>query len=206
LRLSSKLIAHGFQASKAYTSLFFYNHWNIHVFVLVSFDDIIIVSSLDQATKVLLQDLQKEFALKDLGDLHYFLGIEVTKMKNGLQLNEEKYASDLLKKVGMSNCKSIATPLSTGEKLSLDEGTPLGINDAINYSSIVWALQYLTLTRPDIVFPVNKVCQFLHAPATVHWAAVKRILRYAKHTTKLGIMIQKSDSTLVNAFSDIDWT
>jgi hypothetical protein len=94
------------------------------VFLLVYVDDIIIASSSEQATKALLQDLQKEFALKDLGDLHYFLGIEVTKIKNGLLLTQEKYASDLLQRVGMSNCKPVATPLSTSEN-SLHEGTLL---------------------------------------------------------------------------------
>jgi hypothetical protein len=63
----------------------------------------------------------------------------------------------------------------------------------------------LTLTRPDIAFSVNKVCQFLHAPTTVHWAAVKRILRYIKQCTRLGLNIHRSTSTLVSAFSDADW-
>jgi hypothetical protein len=74
------------------------------------------VRSSEQATKALLQDLHKEFALKDLGDLHYFIGIEVTKVKNGLLLTQEKYASDLIKRVGMLNWKLVATPLSTSEK------------------------------------------------------------------------------------------
>jgi hypothetical protein len=132
--------------------LFFYNHESTHIFVLVYVDDIIVASSSDQATQALLLDLQKEFSLKDLDNLHYFLGIEVTKKKNGLLLTQEKYASDLLKRVGMSNCKPVATPLSTSEKLSLYEGTPLGSHDATNYRSVVGALQYLTLTRPDIAF------------------------------------------------------
>jgi hypothetical protein len=167
-RLSSKLVALGFQASKADTSLFFYSQGNIHMFVLVYVDDIIVASSSEQATKAFLQDLHDEFALKDLGELHYFIGIEVTKAKDGLILSQEKYASDLLKKEGMSDCKPVATPLSTTEKLSLHEGTVLGENDSTKYRSIVGALQYLTLTRPDIAFPVNKVCQFLHSPTTIH--------------------------------------
>jgi hypothetical protein len=107
--------------------------------------------------------------------------------------------------VGMLNYKSVASPLSTSEKLSIHEGTPLGAKDATNYRSVVGVLQYWTLTRPDIVFPLNKVCQFLHAPTTVHWAVVKRILRYVKQSSKLGLKIRKSDSTLVSAFSDADW-
>jgi hypothetical protein len=132
--------------------MFFYNHGNTHVFILVYVDDIIVVSSSEQATKALMWDLQKEFAIKDLGDLHYFLGIEVAKKRDGLLLTQEKYASDLLKRVGMSDCKPIATPLSTSETLSSYEGTPLGPNDATNYRSVMGALQYLTLTRPDIAF------------------------------------------------------
>jgi hypothetical protein len=98
----------------------------------------------------------------------------VSKVPGGIVLSQDKYASDLLKKVGMSECKPIATPLSTSEKLSLHEGSLLGPNDATHYRSIVGALQYLTLTRPDIASSVNKVCQFLHAPTTVHWTTVKK--------------------------------
>jgi histone deacetylase 1/2 len=120
-------------------------------------------------------------------------------------LTQEKYASDLLKRVGMSDCKPVSTPLSTSEKLSLYEGILLDPEDATRYRSIVRALQYLTLTRPDIAFSVNKVCQFLHAPTTAHWAAVKRILRYIKQCIRLGLKIHMSTSTLVTAYSDADW-
>jgi hypothetical protein len=63
----------------------------------------------------------------------------------------------------------------------------------------------LTLTKPNIAFPVNNICQFLHSPTIVHWAPVKRILRYVRHTTKLGLKIQKTDCTIGSAFSDVDW-
>jgi histone deacetylase 1/2 len=204
-RLSAKLVALGFKRSKADTSLFFYSKGGITMFVLVYVDDIIVASSTENATTALLKDLKEDFALKDLGELHYFLGIEVSKVCNGIILTQDKYASDLLKKVGMSDCKPVSTPLSTSEKLSLHEGTLLGDRDATHYRSVVGALQYLTLTRPDIAFSVNKVCQFLHAPTTVHWEAVKRILKYVKQCTKLGLKIYKSPSTLVSAFSDADW-
>ena len=204
-RLSTKLVDLGFKPSRADTSLFIFNRGGITMYVLVYVDDIIVASSTDQATSALLKDLQKDFALKDLGDLHYFLGIEVKKVRNGIVLTQHKYANDLLKKTGMVDCKPMSTPLSTSDKLSLHEGSLLGPDDATQYRSIVGALQYLTLTRPDIAFPVNKVCQFLHAPTTVHWAAVKRILRYIKQCTQLGLNIHRSMSTLVSAFSDADW-
>jgi histone deacetylase 1/2 len=72
----------------------------------------------------------------------------------------------------MLSCKPVSTSLSTSEKLSAYVGDPLGPTDITRYRSIVGALQYLTLTRPDISFSVNKVCQYLHAPTTAHWSAV----------------------------------
>jgi histone deacetylase 1/2 len=102
----------------------------------------------------------------------------------------------------MTDCKVSSTPLSTTEKLSLHEGELLNPEDATRYRSIVGALQYLTLTRPDISFSVNKVCQFLHAPTTMHWTAVKRILRYLRGSATTGLRIGRSSSSLVSAFSD----
>jgi hypothetical protein len=84
-------------------------------------------------------------------------------------------------------------------------GTQLGSADATKYRSIVGALQYLTLTRLDLSFAVNKVCQFLHTPTDEHWAAVKRILRYVKGCIKVDLKIAKNSSLLVSAFSDADW-
>jgi hypothetical protein len=91
------------------------------------------------------------------------------------------------------------------KKISRHEGTPLGPNDSLKYRSVVGVLQYLTLTRPSIAYSVNKVCQFLQSPTTIHWAAVKRILPYIKSSINLGLKIQKSRSTLVSGFSDADW-
>ena len=117
-----------------------------------------------------------------MGDLHFFLGIEVKRTKSGLLLTHEKYATELLQKVGMANCITSPTPLSSTEKLSLTDGNLLGLNDITQYRSIVGALQYLTLTSPDISYSVNKVYQYLHAPTTTHWTAAKRILRYIQGT------------------------
>jgi histone deacetylase 1/2 len=105
----------------------------------------------------------------------------------------------------MWQCNSVDTPISTSKKLSITEGCRLGDEDSTNYRSVVGALQYLTLTRPDLSFTVNKVCQFLHSPTTAHWSAVKRILRYVKGTLGMGLKLRKSSSTLVSAFSDADW-
>jgi histone deacetylase 1/2 len=112
----------------------------------------------------------------------------VKSFNQGIVLTQEKYARDLLDRVGLKSCKALPTPLSASEKLSVAEGEPLGPEDSTRYMSIVGALQYLTLTRPDIAFSVNKVCQFLHAPTTTHWTAAKRILRYVSGTVGLGFI------------------
>ena len=157
-RLCSKLQCLGFVPSKADTSLFYYSKRGHSIFVLVYVDDIIVASSSSQATDALLVDLRAEFALKDLGDLHFFLGIEVKRGRDGLTLTQERYALDILKRSGMQLCKPVDTPLSPTEKLSIESGDKLGPDDSTKYRSMVGALQYLTLTRPDIAFAVNKVC------------------------------------------------
>jgi hypothetical protein len=173
--------------------------------MLIYVDDIIVTSSSQEAVSALLFDLRKDFALKDLGDLHYFLGNEVCQDKGNLLLSQEKYAQEILARVVMQNCKPSPTPLSTTEKLSKFEGEPLGAEDSTRYRSIVGALQYLTVTRPDLAFLVNNVCQFLHKLTTTHWTAVKRILRYIKHTSELGLSFVKSKSLVLSAYSDADW-
>jgi hypothetical protein len=132
------------------------------MFVLVYVDDIIIVSSSSSATALLLWDLEKDSPLKDLGPLHFFLGIEVTPIHDDILLSQCKYAAELLHKAGMVACKYVLTPLSTLEKLSSHSGDVLDPQDATHYRSIVGGLQYLILTRPDIVFAGNKVYQYLH--------------------------------------------
>jgi hypothetical protein len=74
-------------------------------------------------------------------------------------------------------------------KLSAKDSTTLSLDDATKYQSLVGALQYITLTRPEISFAVNKVCQFFHCPTTIHWSAVKRILRFLKHTINSAFLI-----------------
>ncbi|KAK1604948.1 hypothetical protein QYE76_028621 [Lolium multiflorum] len=204
-RLSSKLQSLGFSASKADTSLFFCNKGGVSIFMLIYVDDIVVASSSEKAVDVLLQNLGLDFALKDLGELRYFLGIEVKKVCDGIILSQEKYPNELIGQVNMQLCKTVVTPLSVSEKLSLTDGELLSSEDSTRYRSIVGAMQYITLTRPDISFSVIKVCQFLHAPTTVYWIAVKRILRYLRGTIALGLRLSRSSSTLVSAFSDADW-
>lgn len=134
----------------------------------------------------LIANLGTEFTMKDLGPLHYFLGIEVTYFEGGMFLSQSKYALDLLSKSKMHNARPIGTPLSLTHHLY---ATSFPIVDATSYQSVVGALRYLTLTRPDITHVVNLACQFLSAPNEGHYQAVKRILQYVKGTLHYGLRL-----------------
>jgi hypothetical protein len=116
----------------------FYNKGDVTIFLLVYVDDIIVASSSQEVVSA--QDLRAEFALKDLGPLHYFLGIEVKTINDRLHLSQSKYVSDILKRAGMTNCKPVMTHLPIFEKLSVHSGHPLDVKESTKYRSIVGAL------------------------------------------------------------------
>ena len=144
-------------------------------YLLLYINDIILTASTVVLLQRLTARLRDEFALKDLGLLHYFLGIEVVRRPDGFFLHQQRYAHELLDRVGMLNCKPAPMPVDTKAKVSALEGSPA--SDAAFYRSIVGALQYLTLTRPDLQYAVQQVCLHMHAPRDSHWTLVKRILR-----------------------------
>jgi histone deacetylase 1/2 len=95
--------------------------------------------------------------------------------------------------------------MSSTDKITAVDGELLSSADATEYRSIVGGLQYLTITRPDLSYAVNRVCQYLHMPRDTHWAAVKRILRYVRLTVSYGLSIRPSSSEVISAYSDADW-
>ncbi|RVW75469.1 Retrovirus-related Pol polyprotein from transposon RE1 [Vitis vinifera] len=123
---------------------------------------------------------------KDLGKLKYFLGIEIAQSSSGVVLSQRKYALDILEETGMLDCKPVDTPMDPNVKLVPGQGEPLG--DPGRYRRLVGKLNYLTITRPDISFPVSVVSQFLQSPCDSHWDAVIRILRYIKSTPGQGVL------------------
>jgi histone deacetylase 1/2 len=116
----------------------------------------------------LISSLGAAFAVKDLGRLHFFLGLEVTHDDTGLSLTQQKYSQDLLRRACMLQCKPVSMPMSPSQLLTSVDGTLLTSEEATEYRSVVGGLQYLTLTRPDISYAVNRVCQYLHAPRDSH--------------------------------------
>jgi histone deacetylase 1/2 len=131
--------------------------------------------------------------------------VEVAPRADGLVMTQKKYSLDLLQRAGMLKCKTSTTPMSTTNKIIAVDGELLFSTDATMYRSIVGGLQYLTITRPDISFAVNRVCQYLHAPRDTHWSAVKRILRYVRLTVSHGLHLRSNPTGVLSAYSDADW-
>jgi histone deacetylase 1/2 len=170
-------------------------------------DDIILTGPSLPLVQKCIAKLKDVFALKELGQLDYFLGIEVKHQQDGtLLLSQRKYIKDLLSRAKMEDCKPIATPMISSLKLSKEGGTP--VQDPTLYRSIVGALQYITITRPELSYSVNKVCQFMSNPHEDHWLAVKRVLRYLKGTQHFGLHLKKAPSNVpfsLIGYCDADW-
>lgn len=126
----------------------------------------------------LITQLGLVFEMKNLGFLHHFPGLEVSRESNGLFLSQSKYATDLLKCTSMLDCKRYGSPYNYKHSHTSADAPPL--SDPSLYRSITAALQYLTLTRPDLAFAVNQACLQMHRPTTASFSSLKRILRYPK--------------------------
>ncbi|KAL0553890.1 hypothetical protein IC582_007794 [Cucumis melo] len=144
-----------------------------------------------------------EFEIKDLGNLKYFLGMEVARSKEGIFVSPRKYTLDLLTETGMLGCRPADTPIEFNYKLgnSRDQ-VPV---DKEQYQRLVGKLIYLSHTHPNNSFVVSTVSQFMQAPYEEHMEAVKRILRYLKTTPGKGLMFRKTDKKTIETYTDSDW-
>ncbi|CAN6563652.1 unnamed protein product [Malus baccata var. baccata] len=201
-RFTSYLLGLGFQSSFADHSLFVKHNGAGTVVLLLYVDDIILTCSSSTLIDDVIVELTKEFDMKDLGQLSYFLGLQVSYQSGGLFVSQSKYIKDLLNKVDLQDSKPCPTPCLPYHRLLKDDGDPY--HSPEQYRSIVGALQYVTFTRPDIAFSVNQCCQFMHSPMTSHVVAVKRILRYLSGTLDYGLHFKPGQLHL-QAYSDADW-
>jgi hypothetical protein len=193
----------GFVSSKSDNSLFVLRRGTDEAHLLLYVDDIVLAASSQRLLQHIINQLRVEFAMKDLGPVHFFLGIQVRRTADGFFLSQEQYAGDVLDRAGLADCKPAPTPIDTKAKVSSTTGQPY--SDPTFYRSIVGALQYLTLTRPDLSYAVQQVCLHMHSPRDVHWTLVKRILRYVRGTTHKGLQLRRSSTPSLTAYSDADW-
>ena len=202
-RFATYITKCGFRSTISDTSLFVYKNGSKMAYLLLYVDDIILTASDTTLLHKIIRSLSTEFAMSDLGKLHHFLGINVTNQNNGLFLSQATYATDILARAHMSDCKPSATPVDTASKLSATSGNLLP--DGSLYRSLAGSLQYLTITRPDLTYAVQQLCLFMHAPREPHLQFLKRVLRYLKGTLHYGLTISPSKSTNLVAYSDADW-
>ncbi|KAL5827944.1 hypothetical protein ACOSQ3_019789 [Xanthoceras sorbifolium] len=184
-KLRDALISLGFINSTSDVSLFIRRYSGKVIFLLAYVDDILLTGTYSKDIQHLIGRMNATFALKNLGSMSYFLDFEAHRDASRLFLTQTNYISDLLKKTNMIDCKPCDPPLSAGTKLMLATGELF--SEPTLYQSVIGALQYLSHTRPDISFVVNKLSQFLVAPTQVHWLACKRVLRYLKGTITIGL-------------------
>ncbi|GKC47617.1 ribonuclease H-like domain-containing protein [Tanacetum coccineum] len=150
--------------------------------------------------------LNLKFNIKDLGELIFFLGIEVLKTKNGLCLNQRKYCIELLHEYGLLACKPVATPMPENGILSHKETeNDKLLKNVTSSQKIVGKLIYLCNTRPDIAYSVHCLSQHMHSPLQSHFEAALRVLRYLKSAPGAGIIYTKSATSSISTYEDSDW-
>uniref|UniRef100_A0A1J3J2T0 Retrovirus-related Pol polyprotein from transposon TNT 1-94 n=4 Tax=Noccaea caerulescens TaxID=107243 RepID=A0A1J3J2T0_NOCCA len=208
-KLSTTLRDRGFRRSESDHTLFTLQSQEGIIVVLIYVDDIIISGN----NKVGIQDtkafLHSVFDIKDLGELKYFLGIEVCRSTDGLFLSQRKYILDLLCETGNLEAKPAPTPLEDTYKANQqgesDTKSDCAFHDAPLYRKIVGKLIYLTLTRPDLCFAVNQASQYMQTPMESHWKTVNHILRYIRGTSDQGIWMGCNGSTDLVGYCDADY-
>jgi hypothetical protein len=141
--------------------------------------------------------------MKDLGLMHYFLGLEVWQSPERIFLNQGKYTVEILKRFDMLECKSMNTPMEVKLKLLVDTSSDL--MDATLYRYIIRSLMYLMNTRLDIYFTVNTLSQFLVEPIHVHLVAAKHVMRCLKGTMDYGLSYDGDHDFTLSGYTDADW-
>jgi hypothetical protein len=202
-KLTALLIKEGYTQSSSDYSLFTLHKEHDFTALLVYVDDVILAGNSMAEFDRIKTVLDVAFKIKNLGQLKYFLGLEVAHSKEGITISQRKYCLDLLKDSGLLGCKPASTPLDTSIKLHSFSGTPY--SDITAYRRMVGKLLYLNTTRPDIAFATQQLSQFMHAPTTIHFNAACRVLRYLKNNLGQGIFFSRASELQLMGYSDADW-
>ncbi|XP_040947303.1 uncharacterized mitochondrial protein AtMg00810-like [Gossypium hirsutum] len=202
-KLTTALLTLRYIQFSADYSLFVKRQQDTFTVLLVYVDDIILTgNSLSEITKVKAY-LDQQFRIKDLGELKYFLGLEVARTTAGIHLSQRKYALEILEDSRFMDCTPAKTPLASKSKFTSDSGALL--HDVTSYRQLVGRLIYLTSTRPNLAFAVQQLSQFMDKPINQHLQAAHRILRYLKACPSNGLFYPSSSPLDLRAFSDSDW-
>ena len=165
-------------------------------------DDMIINGDDIDDISLLKTELDRQFEMKDLDSLWYFLGIKVAYSLRGYLLSQSKYVANIIERARLTDNKTVDTPIEVNARYSSSDGLPL--TDPPLYRTIVGSLVYLTITHPDIAYVVHIVSQFVASPTTVHWAVILRILWYLQGTIFQSLLLSSTSFLELRAYSDAD--
>lgn len=161
-KFTSALNSIGFKKCRVVHSLFIYNKNKVFLIALIDVDDVILAGNDLEFMQKVKGFLEKAFNMKDLGPLKYVLGIEVARSQQGIVLSHRKYTMDILQETKMQECRPSKFPMEHNCKLRANEDEPAA--DASRYRRLLGRLLYLTVTRPDVTYAVNTLCQFMSSP------------------------------------------
>ncbi|GJU27109.1 putative ribonuclease H-like domain-containing protein [Tanacetum coccineum] len=202
-RLSTFLLKHNYRRGTIDKTLFIKKNSRDIILVQVYVDDIIFGST-NKAWCDEFEVLMKgEFEMSAMGELTFFLGLQVQQKPNGIFISQDKYFQDILKKFDMESVRPATTPFEDSKPKSKDEP-----DDAVNvhlYRSMIGSLMYLTASRPDIQFAVSACSRHQVTPLTSNLNAVKKIFKYLKGQPKLGLWYPRDSPFVLEAYSDSDY-
>jgi hypothetical protein len=201
-RIDSFLTSLGFTKSKDDSNLYF-KVTNDDPDILLLYVDDLFLTGEENLIIDCKKNIDVEFEMKDLGLMHYFLGLEVWQSPKKIFLNQGKYAIEIMKRFEMLECKSINTPMETKLKLLVDTSSELV--DATLYKHIIGSLMYLMNTRLDICFVVNTLSQYPVEPRPVHLVVAKHVMRYIKGTLDFGLCYNGDHEFILICYTDSDW-
>ncbi|GJT42610.1 putative ribonuclease H-like domain-containing protein [Tanacetum coccineum] len=201
--LSTYLLDNGFQRGKIDKTLFIRRDKGDILLVQVYVDDIIFGSTKKSLCTEFEKMMHKKFQMSSMGELTFFLGLQVKQKEDGIFISQDKYVTEILKKFGFTDVKTASTPMETQKPLLKDEdGEEVDVH---LYRSMIGSLMYLTSSRPDIMFAVCACARYQVNPKVSHLHAVKRIFRYLKGQPKLGLWYLKDSPFDLVAYTDSDY-
>eukprot|EP00253_Pinus_taeda_P009335 PITA_09335 len=165
-------------------------------------DDIIFGSNEEAMSQNIALVMQKEFEMSLLGELTYFLGLQIKQNKGGILLSQTKYLKQILKKYGMEYSKPVCTPMVTGCNISANDESPMVHQPT--YRSMIGSLLYLIGTRPDIMHSVRMVGRFQANPKETHLQVVKRVFKYLQGTQNYGLWYPRDANLTLHVYTDAD--
>ncbi|KAD4584957.1 hypothetical protein E3N88_22558 [Mikania micrantha] len=201
--LSTFLLQNNFTRGSIDKTLFIKKVGQHKLLVQIYVDDIIFASSDPKLCADFTELITKHFEMSAMGELQFFLGLQIKQSPDGIFIHQSKYTKELLKKFDLQNCKQCSNPMSSTTQLDADlKGKSV---DETLYRCMIGSLMYLTASRPDIMFATCVCARFQAAPKESHLIAVKRIFRYLQGTQSLGIWYSTGHSCKLVAFSDSDY-